>query len=158
VVTGASFLPFDIYSFGYPSIAGFSLNDQENAFQTQNGLLLSTGSDQGVNDLINGWYQASGGVFNLAATFDPNYLPSTWSAEGDLYKFVVAPYCRTCHVAQGASRDWDSFAEFSGNGAIPGFVCGSKIMPHAKVPFQKFWQFGGRAHLVNRLHLASACN
>lgn len=157
VVTGASFLPFDVFSFEYPTVAGYSFANQENAFQTQNGLMLSTGSDQGVNDLVNGWYNATGGVFNPAATADPNYLPSAWSTERDLYQFVVAPFCRTCHVAQGASRDWDSFAEFS-TAAVPSFVCGAKFMPHAKVPFDEFWQFGARAHLVNRLHIASACN
>jgi len=156
-VSDATFLPFDVYSFLYPTVPGYSFVDQENAFQGLNAQVLWSLPTPAIAQLIDGWYAGTGGVFNLSATPDRNFIPSGWTTEPDLYENVMEPYCQTCHFAQIPAKDWATAAEFKA-AAIGAFVCSAKIMPHAEVPFDKFWTSGARAHLLNQVPIASACN
>ena len=64
--------------------------------------------------MIEAWY---GGTGMPAATFNDTYVPAGWNTntaiagttftDTDLYKNVVAPYCRTCHMLRGSANGTD---------------------------------------------------
>ncbi len=157
-VTGARFLPFDLDSFEYTTTVGYRRADQEQAFRKLNRIVRDTNPTPAMSDLIDGWY-APNGVYSETAVFDGSYVPSGWSSESTLYREVVKPYCRTCHAANAANTGID-FLSFSGFAARPieYYVCDEKLMPHAELTFQKFWNSPARAHLAGALGLATSCN
>ena len=108
---GARFLPFDTGNFLFSSKSSLSEAAQSEAFFQLNQLVLATEIDpnSATSRLINGWY-ANGHVL------DKDYVPPAWqladaqpatAGAARFYKDVVAISCRTCHVALGASFDWD---------------------------------------------------
>ncbi len=144
-VSGASFLPFDVFTFGYGS-SPYALNDQQEPFRILNSLVLETqtsptNSHSAIADLINHMYPA--GVTTPLAPAVDTFVPMGWNdtpTHRDLYKTIVRPYCRTCHLAVSASYDWTSYAQFENlKGSIRNVVCDRRIMPHAEVTYNKFW-------------------
>lgn len=71
---------------------------------------------------VSGWNGSSGAV-----------------SEQDIYRDIVGPSCRTCHISQGPSNiAWNDADQW-----IPGFigsiVCRQHVMPHAIVTHNRFW-------------------
>jgi hypothetical protein len=151
-VTGSSFLPFDVYSFKFSGMPGFTLADQQEAFRQLNSIVEKTragcpsavpGHPDAICDLIDGMYP--GGVNTAGSTSVDTYVPSGWvntpfGNHTTYYNVVIKAYCRTCHVAQRTDIDWISFDQFrNALGRVYPPVCQTKDMPHAEVPWTNFW-------------------
>lgn len=142
-VTGASFLPFDIFSFRYGQ-SPYTQSDQEENFRKLNSFVAETITrvdNIAISDMIHGMY--SGGVDTPGSTANDAYIPTDWRASQkarDLYTTIVKPFCRTCHIAARSDFDFNEYSEFeSKTGAIRTATCVSHNMPNAEVPFKKFW-------------------
>jgi hypothetical protein len=155
-VTGASFLPFDLWSFYYDSkiTAGPYDDYLQNEFRKLNALVLKTNPNQPIVDLVNGLY---GGLVNDlgAKIVDDTYVPPGWvTPDGSgqkLYKGVFRRYCRMCHTAS-KNFPFSTYAQFQTNATLIQKIitCGpsatvklSHDMPQAEVPF------GGMAGFSN---------
>jgi hypothetical protein len=148
-VVGATYLPFDVQSFGYPGAAGFGINDQQEAFRKLNALVVEsrpneTNSNHPIVRFINSLYQTgAGGVHGAGNTAGNAVTPAGWAGHDPSYQWVSKPYCQMCHMTLDESKDFTTFANFSGlTGPIQADVCNGngRIMPHAQVPFDKFWK------------------
>jgi mono/diheme cytochrome c family protein len=155
LVEGANFLPFDVFSFEYTLLPGYSRTEQEESFRELNRLVKQTQPSQAIRDLIDGMYP--GGVDQAGSVASSTYVPPGWivpddpntpdvnesNAAGVIYNLVVRPYCRTCHIATDPARNlsWTSYEQFrNAAGLIKSDVCGSHVMPHAEVTWLKFWK------------------
>ena len=122
---GSGFLPFDTGNYFLSTAAGLTEAAQGDSFFKLNQLVRDTErldkltgqvtSATAVTRLIDGWYRNG-------RTLDKEYVPNAWvqaqsgtdgqgQAVADaaaLYREVVGPSCRTCHVSMGPSFDWDS--------------------------------------------------
>lgn len=144
-VKDASFLPFDLQSFRFSTTTGFTRADQEDRFRAQNQMVRSSGTvSDGIVRTINLMYPR--GVQTPGLTAANDQIPPGWQGKGhdDLYLQVVRPYCRSCHQAQtpyALQYEWNEYAQFqAAEGIINIDVCGGHNMPHAEIPFFKFWQ------------------
>jgi mono/diheme cytochrome c family protein len=168
-VDNASFLVFDIYSFlydstvnpiygttppgGVPAFGSVKVN-QEDVFRQLNAMVLATnpnGVDTPnlpISSLINGWYSGCGGVNTPGCTVNDTYAPPPpavgWPGHATLYQTIPRVYCRTCHGSQGSGStgfpDWTQYSDFNNPGFISFAACSAApVMPHAEVPFKKFW-------------------
>jgi hypothetical protein len=141
-VTGASFLPFDVFGFKYASAPGFSLNDQQEAFRKLNAMVKSTNPNatnpnNPIVTFIDGMYSGSVGTPGVHAT--DNWVPAGWSAKPNVYD-VFKRTCRTCHLAVGETYDFTSYKQLSDyQGIVSADVCQGHSMPNAEVPYRKFW-------------------
>jgi mono/diheme cytochrome c family protein len=165
--TGGEFLPFDPFSFQYPTD-----DEQVDAFRQLNALVRAAGATRGVQNLIDGMY-APLGVNNPAAVANDDYVPAKWKTlptgnaaplDGTaLYLGLVKPACRTCHVSANDARldfvEYNDFLNYTLDSidqnpldqlqTIKAEVCGpAKAMPHAERVMKKFWESGARAYLV----------
>jgi hypothetical protein len=143
-VINASFLPFDMYSFKYSRDYQYDLYGQQEAFRKLNQMVLATTPPQAITDFITGSYPK--GVGNVGSIEIDNYVPPAsqtspgWAPDPELYNVVVKPYCRTCHLAMGGTLDFEDYNEFkTWAGQIDYTVCQSHDMPHAEVPYVRFW-------------------
>jgi hypothetical protein len=163
-IQNSMFLPFDVASFRFPASTGLDAALQD-SFQRLNllvGLLTAYDGREAAVEVIEGWYEHSGGdIFTPGQTFWSGFVPQGWrgsAREQQLYLQVVAPYCRSCHMAlddvDGLGLTWSTAAEFKSFydvGLIHARVCdhrGVKAMPHAQRTFQKFWTSGRSAFLT----------
>ena len=97
------------------------------------------------------------------ATFSDSYVPTGWkaatagAAAENLYKTVVAPYCRACHIQRGTyymdDINFDNYCSTPGAcdpmalnsyfygyaGRIKEHVFDRGNMPLAKIVYQRFW-------------------
>jgi len=153
-VENASFLPFDVYSFKYDTAPGRTLAEQQEAFRQLNFMVLSPGNRSvAIQNLINGMYQDMVDVPGTIPIDDFVPLPGTsglatgWQAYPEMYERVVRPYCRGCHIAMSIDfLDYEEFVVYHDD--IETAVCASRAMPHAEVPYEKFWQdFGAKLTL-----------
>jgi hypothetical protein len=155
-VTGAHFLPFDVDNFGYSSTAGYSLASQQNAFRALNNLVLATGPTTPITDLVNGWYGSNLGTTGPIQNTD--FVPVGWAGQELMYREVVKPYCRSCHVALDVNNftTYDSL-KFS---AAKQRACDNdfKDMPHAQVTRRNFWESTARGHLIGEFSWATPCD
>ena len=169
-VLGAHFLPFDVAYLPTPSDRGpqleafRQLNEIVWAVEMQNPSEPSTISP--IVDLIDGWYGGLGSVRDPASQFDAAFVPDAWSDHPGTYREVIAPSCRTCHVAQRPAISWSSSGQvfnpatrtlIDARVCQPGSSTGSTpaafLMPHAQRTFHKFWLSGARAALAVDLGL-----
>jgi hypothetical protein len=146
-VVGASYLPFDVQSFGYANVAGFGINDQQENLRRLNELVVDsrpneTNSNHPVVTFINTLYGgAPGGVHAVGNTAGNSATPLGWQNHDPTYQWVSKPYCQMCHMTQGEDKDFTTFQNFLDNsGPIGVDSCSAYSMPHAQVPFEKFWQ------------------
>jgi mono/diheme cytochrome c family protein len=94
---------------------------------------------------------AYGGDGLPAASYNDTYLPADWLARGQttLYRDVVAPHCRACHLLRGTQAasgrgqsdiDFDSFAKFESQaGRIHAHVVNRGNMPLARIVYDAYW-------------------
>jgi CSLREA domain-containing protein len=139
--TGANFLPFDLESFKYSAQAPYRLADQQQAFRKLNALVLSTNPTPHIQEMINKWYEDTGGVNHAGAVFNGAKVAAAYDgnvADRSLYNQVVKPYCRTCHIAQ--TSNLSDPAQFSTLFfSIWGDVYSNYSMPHAERTNHNFW-------------------
>ncbi|MBI1765618.1 MAG: hypothetical protein HYR56_29805 [Acidobacteria bacterium] len=152
-VEGASFLPFDVFSFVYDLVDGYTLSNQQEQFRQLNAIIAATHpNNTNANDpivgLINGLYPCGVNNSGCIASDTPPVWLSGWSSNTDLYQNVVRKDCRTCHVAQPSYLDWTSLSQMTGGFkfSIQQNVCDpststfrNHYMPHGEVPFKTFW-------------------
>ncbi len=162
--TQARMQPLRVDTFGYSSLAGFSRAEQEAQLKQINTWLICTypraGAAAGTSDACRkpaaaGEWQGTTADFLQAAyggpdlpnaVYNDTYLPTGWASagQGSLYQNVVAPYCRTCHIARGTGAqsdlDFDSYAKFQGYAdRIYSLVLNHGNMPLAELVFNRFW-------------------
>jgi hypothetical protein len=168
-VNGAAFLAFDLDSFlddtgtPFPSSAQVTAAVQQQ-FHQLNNMVAATTSLQGIADLQQLWYTSTNPTvpftFNQGAAQLPGqpFIEQPGNVHHEpLYDSVVKLVCRTCHVAL-PGREWNSFSQMYGsNGSEASFIhslaCGPNlVMPHAEVPWQRFWQQNMAATLYSELY------
>jgi len=96
-----------------------------------------------IVELLDGWYGTASNP-NPGPAPDLLFVPPGFvgSAQAALYHDVVAPSCRTCHVARGPGQDFNAYAGELDirRGSIEYLVCGqSKLMPNARLTFDNLW-------------------
>jgi hypothetical protein len=168
-VTGtAHFLPFDVFNALKYGTGSFSYASQAEQFRKLNAMVAAAGASPGIAEYVNGLYGNQLNTPNQPAV--STFVPAAWSGDAvqkKLYTSVVAPYCRTCHLAmtdatnQHLDIDWTSYAEFTtqSNRLLIGLrVCGTKEMPNAEHTSRNFWNSSARAHLTGTLGLITSCN
>jgi hypothetical protein len=144
-VLGSAFREFDVYSYLYDTTTWTLPNQQEN-FRRLNEMVFSTApnalnANDPIRTLINRMYDTCGGVAAPGCAADITDLPGAWNGtvhDQNLYNTIVKSYCRACHVAQSSFLDWTSPTNFTAPFLEPA-VCTNHDMPHAEVPFRKFW-------------------
>jgi hypothetical protein len=128
--------PFEVDAFQFSATPGYTRAEQEARFKTINRMILcsyplpspsslpedtcrrpaSQGEWQGTAaGLIKAFY---GGDGLPSPTYSDTYVPPSWLAAGQttLYKSVIAPACRACHIMRGtgvqSDIDFATFDEF----------------------------------------------
>jgi hypothetical protein len=141
-VQGATLLPIDPAMVAFPVTQPGDRSKYERPFQEENirrvnAAILASMPSKPVADYIQGLYPT--GVSQSGSVSQANYVPSGWAQQSGLYLSVVKPYCATCHMAQGNLNfsTWGNFLAYKQ--LIYGAVCQQKTMPHAEIPFRKFW-------------------
>ncbi len=138
-VSGASFLPFDVFGFVYATAPGFSLNDQQENFRKLNALVKSTNPnssnpDNPIVTYIDGMY---GNAVSTPGTHaSDQWVPAGWAAKPNVYD-VFKRTCRTCHLAS-QGLDFMTYSSVT-TGIISSDLCAGKTMPHSEVAYRKFW-------------------
>ena len=137
---GSRFLPFDLDSYTFPN-AGPVIGTQEAAFKTLNqDFVAQTELSAAIQELLDEFY-APGGT---AAAQNRQFAVSGWSgtaAETEMYRHVVGPNCRICHVAHdniAPSLQFRNATDLNPNFAK--FVaCDQRYMPHAVRTYERLW-------------------
>lgn len=136
-VTGASFLPFDVFSFHYSTTQGYTQSDQEEQFRKLNAMVKLMNTRPAIVEMIDAMYPQ--GVGNQGSIASDTQVPTGWSSQSNLYKNFLTPYCRGCHVAS-ATFPFRTYQEFKNLAPIiRADVCRAHSMPHAEVPFKRIW-------------------
>ncbi|HKT71408.1 MAG TPA: chitobiase/beta-hexosaminidase C-terminal domain-containing protein [Steroidobacteraceae bacterium] len=157
----ASYIPFDEGNLLFSSSApGLTQREQETNIWLLNQIVLNgqarpAGGSDPVFQLIHGWYDNEAGVKQQpyvppdlqAALANPaarNESAAFAQADVSVYRQVYAPFCRSCHVANGVGAyapPQTAGAQLFLFGAAG--VCsppGSPaIMPNSKVTFDRLW-------------------
>ena len=158
--------PFEVDGFDFSTKAGFTRTDQEALLKMMNRMVLCTypipaaspdpedacrriaqaNEWQGpAADLIKEAY-GKGGLPNAA--FSDAFVPPGWLGQPALYKNVVAPSCRACHILRGTGTqaerqsdiDFHTSTKFDGYAdRIRAHVIDRGNMPLAKIVFDAFW-------------------
>jgi hypothetical protein len=177
-VQGAAFLPFDLDSFldntgtAFPSNSAF-VSGQQQQFHALNNIIAGIPSPgitppPAIAQLIQSpppfWYSST--TTSVPFTFNQGaaQLPGTpFSGHEPLYDSVVKVVCRTCHVGiptSAGNLQWNTYNQMSSVASlIQSFACGPAAplspMPHAEVPWLRYWQQGLGAPLAGELNLNS---
>ena len=162
-VGGANFLPFDLDSFKditdklFPDSVVTAAVQQQ--FHLLNNMVAGTSPPPGIGELMNLWYTSATPTvpftFNQGAAQLPGqpFLVQPGNQHHEpLYDSVVKIVCRTCHVVL-PGREWDSFSQMNGEaGFIQSLACAPRVtMPHAEVPWKRFWQQSLSSTLASEL-------
>jgi hypothetical protein len=165
LVNGAAFLPFDIDSFlgddGNPLQntlgSGGQRPTQEDFRQLNQFALIATNAGgPAIQRLTDLWYKDGGhpnGVQSAGATYHFNQGAAqlgTFGTHPALYDDVVRGVCRTCHVARNPNAmigdTWDQLQQMTAQQSFitllacgPGNGSPHHTMPHAQVPYKRFW-------------------
>ena len=177
-VSGAAFLPFDLDSFldntgaPFPAHSAF-VTSQQTQFHALNNIIAGIPAPgisppPAVAQLIEPTFWYSNTTTSTPFTFNQGaaQLPPSdpFAGHEPLYDSVVKVVCRTCHVAIPASAgalQWNTYTQMSTGGGttISSFVCGPGAtpspMPHAQVPWLRFWSQGLSGTLAGELNLNS---
>ena len=101
-VLGARFLPFDPAAFAYATQPDFTFAAQEDKLRRLNRLVAGAAPTPAVLEVIEGLFPANNSPYN------PAFVPVGWSetpSDARVYREVIAPYCRNCHVSFGNGAD-----------------------------------------------------
>ena len=152
-----------------PAQADFRQLNQFALQSSDNG----SGVSAAYQRLMDIWYKDAGhptGVNDPAATYHFNQgaaalntnTPGIFPAHTTLYDQVVRPTCRTCHVARDPTFDtWDELTQLTNSSTfIQSYACGPgnasphHFMPHAQVPYKRFWQQNLETTLASELSIS----
>src|SRR6185369_16105987 len=100
-LVGATFLPFDPSSFLFSTQPDFTYAVQEDQFRQLNLLVRSSGPPPSIVQFVNGLYDDHAETPGTHANLD--WIPPGWNTDDVskvVYREVVRPYCRTCHMSQ----------------------------------------------------------
>jgi len=178
--------PLDVGSFDFSTTPGYTRADQEAALKTINKLVLCsyplrTGTTSSLPEdacrrvagytnewqgsaaeMLKSWY---GGDNMPNSVFSDTYVPASWqtanssAAAENLYKTVIAPSCRVCHLLRGTANqaDWTglydadiSFMTYNDAALskmdflnyadrIKAHVIDRGNMPLGKIIYERFW-------------------
>jgi hypothetical protein len=164
--------PLAVDSFAYSSMPGFTRADQEAALKTINMMVLCTYPRSQFDPVFaedncrpvadfNEWQGTAAALIKAAyggnglpgAVYSDTFVPPNWVGQEALYRGVVAPSCRTCHLLRGTANQQDinfnSFASSFGASSPAGYADRIKVhvfdrgnMPLAKIIFEDFWSSG----------------
>lgn len=168
--------PFEPDVFGFSTTPGFTRADQEAAIKTINRMILcsyplpaaSTAPEDACRRPASPseWQGTAASLIKAAyggdglpnATFVDDFVPQGWVTAGQstLYKTVVAPACRTCHIMRGnagnSDLDFTSYEKFVGySDRIKHHVVDRGNMPLAKIVYDAFYTTAGPTNLANFL-------
>lgn len=167
--------PFDVSSFGFSTVPGYTRADQEAKLKVINKMVLSTypipvttafpeDTFRRISNFIE-WdaapaatiiKNAYGGNGMPNATFSDTHVPTGWASQETLYKDVVVSACRTCHTLRGTGTmselNFNSYASFAGYAdQIKYHVIDRGNMPLAKIVYERLWNGSGIEILANFL-------
>jgi hypothetical protein len=153
-VTGAFFLPFDLDQFDFADRDFYRRADQLDSFRHLNQMVRRVAVAAGgtsITQQVDTWYGNTSHSPTLANQFNSSAVPSGWkatSADINVYRSVVRPFCRGCHMAS-ASVPFDTAASFGSlAGIIQLDICQHK-MPQSLQAQRLFWQSGQKQALVD---------
>jgi hypothetical protein len=162
----AHFHEFDVDSFDFSDVPGFTRAEQEAKIKTINQWILCTypiaagetrfPEDQCRRTATPDEWQGTGAARNIkqayggngmpSAKFSGDFVPPSWVAAGqtDLYRTVVYENCRVCHSLRGTGNQSDiDFTEYEKFQAysdrIKAHIVDRGNMPLAKLVFDKFY-------------------
>lgn len=166
--------PLIVDSFGYSTTPGYTRADQETKLKTINEWVLSSypmlaaslfpeDANRRVITTANEWAGTAASIIKAAyggdglpnATFSDTYLPAGWQTAPavapaeNLYKTVVAPYCRTCHIQRGTYYMDDlNFDNYCAQTITPGTCDTAPANPYNTY----FYGYASRikAHVIDR--------
>ncbi len=171
---------FELDSFEFSTTrAGFSRAEQEAAIKTINKWILCSypivgpatfPEDTCRRQAVPGEWAGTAAEFIKSvyggngmpnATFADNYVPADWVSAGQttLYKNVVAPACRTCHLLRGTALqsdlDFMSYAKFQAySDRIKAHIVDRGNMPLAKIVYDAFYSGPGPESVATFLQAA----
>lgn len=148
---GSVFLPFDLNAFTI--VDGLTVNgvlgefdkaNQQEEFRDLNQEIVLV-SDPGapIEELVDYFYPPLGGPDG--GDQDEDFVVSGWDtdvAHQTMYREVMTPACRACHIAQinAPGPTLDTAAEaVAFAGGIRQRVCLQGVMPHARATYDRFW-------------------
>lgn len=145
------FLPFDFNAFtivdGLTVDGVLGLFDkaeqQDEIRQLNQEIALPSDPGSAIEEVIDHMYPPVGALGT--GDQDEDFVIPGWStpaAHVEMYREVVAPACRACHVAQinAAGPTFETAAEAEGTaGSIRLRVCLQRTMPHARATYDRFW-------------------
>lgn len=137
VKLGSRFLPFDLRLYTFAPAPHDKATQQAAFKQLNEDIVKNTPPDAAIADVITKMYP--GGPAQ-----DETFVVSGWNASADrqaMYRNVVAPTCRTCHVANVfPPLKFDQSSQLIDIlGGAESKVCEDHIMPHAKRTHDIFW-------------------
>jgi hypothetical protein len=164
----SNFLPFDLTGLTTPIHNGIDYKEtQQEEFKKLNTeIVKEAGNTPAILEVINKMYDEPG--FPPADQIE-GFVVAGWDNESrptptdpnqprepspkEVYITVVAPSCRTCHIAQRSDIAWNMASQWrSGReGQIAYYVCESHVMPHAFVTHNRFW-LSDNPHQPEQLH------
>jgi hypothetical protein len=139
-VSGASFLPFDVFNFLFPDQGTFQFGFQQEQFRQLNQMVKATNPspdnpNHSISYLIDVLYAGFGS--NQYAKAVPAEVPGGWGDHRDLFQGFVRPFCRVCHTAlSNPVLAFDSYNDFKTMApVIAADLCQGGLMPHAQGPY-----------------------
>jgi hypothetical protein len=139
-ISGASFLPFDVFNFLFPDQGTFQFNFQQEQFRLLNQMVKATNPspdnpNHSISYLIDVLYAGYGSHQYAKAV--PTEVPGGWGDHPDLFQGFVRPFCRVCHTAlANPILAFDSYNDFKTMApAVAADLCQGGVMPHAQGPF-----------------------
>jgi hypothetical protein len=137
-VTGATLLPLDPRGFTFPN----GRAAQEETIRQINMMIFTSQASTLVRNYITDMYR--GRQTSIGAVVDDAYVPPAWASQPAVYRDVYRPFCASCHNSQTGTLGFASWADLVREKVrVQHAVCNAKSMPHAEVPFNKFWNDGG---------------
>jgi hypothetical protein len=158
-IVGATFLPFDPESLRFARGGEFSFDAQAEEFRVLNSMVKNAGAPPPVAQFVDGLYNSA--VDTPGATVNLDWIPSGWNQTDEaktVYREVIKPYCRTCHMSQTGDFAFMRIEDFEKqSGKTASSVCQTTDMPVAEATLFRFWQSPARAYIVNSLGLSTPC-
>lgn len=159
-VDGARFLGFDPAAFEFADQPGFDLAAQQDGLRGLNRLIADTAPTAAAREMIDGMFPAAD------APYDPAFVPAAWAAPADarVYREVIAPYCRSCHVSFARSADDpatlatpDQLRAYGAATVLKVCGPGPRGMPTAEATAVRMYNSSARALLLAWLDAPGAC-
>lgn len=132
LVKGSTLLPID------PNLVAVAVNNHD-VIRSANALIAASSASPSVRRYIHGLYNGQVSITGAAAV--PDYVPHSWRQQNrSFYLDVLRKNCVMCHLNGPPNLDFTTASNFFANRSlIHRSVCTAKSMPHAEVPFKRFW-------------------